>query len=149
MQQLGLSTQPEQVQQPQKLSGWSSRWKTKAERLQNELIVIWFVLRRPGTPWPARMIACCVIAYVLSPIQIIPSFIPVIGWMDDAAVIAAGLWLIRMLTPKNILQDARARAQIAMKRGENVRPVAMRATTVIVAGAWLALTICLFFILKR
>lgn len=149
MQQLGLSTQPEQVQQPQKLSGWSSRWKTKAERLQNELIVIWFVLRRPGTPWPARMIACCVIAYVLSPIQIIPSFIPVIGWMDDAAVIAAGLWLIRMLTPKNILQDARDRAQIAMKRGENVRPVAMRATTVIVAGAWLALTICLFFILKR
>jgi hypothetical protein len=69
--------------------------------------------------------------------------------MDDAAVIAAGLALIRVLTPKNIMQDARNHAQTAMKRGENIRPVAMRATTVIVAGVWLALTICLFFILRR
>lgn len=149
MQQLGPSTQSEQAQEPQQSSSRSSRWKVKAERLQSELIIIWFVLRRPGTPWPARMIACCVMAYVLSPVQIIPSFIPVIGFMDDAAVIATGLWLIRMLTPKKILQDARDHAQTAMKHGETARPVGMRATTVIVAGAWLALTICLFFILRR
>jgi hypothetical protein len=47
------------------------------------------------------------------------------------------------------MQDARNHAQTALKHGENIRPVAARATTVIVAGAWLALTICLFFILRR
>jgi uncharacterized membrane protein YkvA (DUF1232 family) len=148
VQQLGLSAHPKQAPELQKSSSQLSRWKAKAERLQGELMVIWFILRRPGTPWYSRMIAGCVVAYVLSPVQIIPSFIPVIGFMDDAAVIAGGLALIRVLTPKNILQDARDHAQTAMLRGENVRPVAMRAT-VIVAGAWLALTICLFFILRR
>jgi uncharacterized membrane protein YkvA (DUF1232 family) len=148
VQQLGLSAQPG-APEPQQASSQLSGWKAKAERLQRELMVIWFILRRPATPWYSRMIAGCVVAYVLSPVQIIPSFIPVIGLMDDAAVIAAGMALIRMLTPKNIVQDARDYAQTAMKRGEDIRPVAVRATTVIVAGAWLAITICLFFILRR
>ena len=149
MQLLGLSAQPGPAIEEQKASSSPSRWKTNAERLQSELLVVWFVLRRPGTPWYSRMIACCVVAYVVSPVQLIPSFIPVIGLSDDAAVIAAGLWLIRKLTPKSILQDARNHAQAAMKRGENVRPTAVRAAAVIVAGAWLALTICLFFILRQ
>jgi uncharacterized membrane protein YkvA (DUF1232 family) len=148
VQQLGISARPKPALEPQASSSYSSRWKANAERLQRELMVVWFILRRPGTPWYSRMIAGCVVAYVLSPVQIIPSFIPVIGFMDDAAVIAAGLALIRVLTPKNIMQDARNHAQTAMKRGENIRPVAVRAT-VIIAGAWLALTICLFFILRR
>jgi len=146
VQRLGLSTRPEPAQEPPKLS---SRWKANAERLQNELLVIWCILRRPGTPWHARIIAGCVVAYVLSPVQIIPSFIPVIGLMDDAVVIGAGLWLIRKLTPDKTLQDARDHARASMTCGENIRPVALRATTVILAGAWLALTICLFFILRR
>jgi uncharacterized membrane protein YkvA (DUF1232 family) len=149
VQQLGISARPKPALEPQASSSYSSRWKAHAERLQRELMVIWFILRRPGTPWPSRMIAGFVVAYVLSPVQLIPSFIPVIGLLDDAAVIAAGLALIRVLTPKNIMQDARNHAQTALKHGENIRPVAVRATTVIVAGAWLALTICLFFILRR
>lgn len=147
---MGISARPKQVPEPpQKASGWSSRWKANAEKLQRELIMVWFILRRPGTSWYCRMIAGCVMAYVLSPIQLIPSFIPVIGWMDDAAVIATGLWLIRMLAPKNVLQEAHAHAQAAMDRGENVRPAAVRATTVVVAGIWLALTVCLFFVLWK
>ncbi len=148
MQRLGIS-QTKQIQYPQELSGWSSQWKTNAERLQRELIVVWLVLRRPGTPWYSRMIAGCVVAYVLSPVQLIPSFIPVIGLMDDAAVIAIGLWLIRALTPKNILQDARVHAETAMHRDENIRPAAVRAAAVVVAGVWLAVTVCLFFVLWR
>jgi uncharacterized membrane protein YkvA (DUF1232 family) len=148
VQQLGLSAQPKGAPEPQ-ASRQLAGWKAKAERLQSELMVTWFILRWPEAPWHSRMMAGCVVAYVLSPVQIIPSFIPVIGLMDDAAVIAVGLWLIRMLTPANILQDARAHTQTAMKRGEDIRPPAVRATTVIVAGAWLALTISLFFILRR
>lgn len=149
MQQLGISAQPKQLEEPKKLSGWSSRSETNTERLQRELIVVWLVLRRPGTPWYSRMIAGCVVAYVVSPVQLIPSFIPVVGLMDDVAVIATGLWLIRMLTPENVLQEARTRAETAMNRGENIRPAAVRATTVLVAGIWLALTVCLFFVLWK
>ena len=149
MQQLGISAQPKPVQNPQELSGWSSYWKSAAERLQRELLVVWLVLRRPGTPWHSRMIAGCVVAYVVSPVQLIPSFIPVIGLMDDAAVIATGLWLIRTLTPKNVLQDARAHAETAMHRGENIRPAAVRATTVVVGSVWLVLTVGLFFVLWK
>jgi uncharacterized membrane protein YkvA (DUF1232 family) len=135
--------------EPQKLSRWPSHWKAKAERLQRELIVVWFVLRRQETPWYSRMIAGCVVAYVVSPVQLIPSFIPVIGLMDDAAVIAAGLWLIQMLTPKNVLLEARSRADIAMHRGENIRPSAVRATTVLLGCVWLAVTVGLFFALWK
>jgi uncharacterized membrane protein YkvA (DUF1232 family) len=149
VQQLGISAQPKQLEEPKKLSGWSSRSETNTERLQRELIVVWLVLRRPGTPWYSRMIAGCVVAYVVSPVQLIPSFIPVVGLMDDVAVIATGLWLIRMLTPENVLQEARTRAETAMNRGENIRPAAVRATTVLVAGIWLALTVCLFFVLWK
>jgi len=145
---LGESAASKEVfEQPPALA---ARLKANADRLQREFIVIWFILRRPGSPWYARMIAGCVAAYVLSPVQIIPSFIPVIGFMDDALVLYAGLALIRGLTPKNVLQDACDRAEAAMKRrGENIRPFAVRTTAVVVAGLWLALTICLFFVLRR
>lgn len=145
---LGASGASKEAFERQRPPGWTSRWKSNAGRLQREFIVVWLILRRPGTPWYARMVAGGVAAYVLSPVQIIPSFIPVIGFMDDALVLYAGLALIRMLTPKDVLQDARDRAQAAMKRRESIRPFAVRSTTMVVAGLWLVLTIGLFLVLR-
>src|SRR5262249_24615490 len=126
-----------------------SRCKVSARVLQREFLVAWFVLRNRNTPWYVRIIAGAVVTYVLSPIQIIPSFIPFIGLMDDVLVLSAGMGLIRLLVPSALLREACRRAQAAMERGENLRPLAVRTVTVIVAVCWLAMTVGLFLRLHR
>ena len=125
-------------------TGRLSRWKASPEFLQREVLVIWFVLRNRKTPWHARVIAGSAATYVLSPIQIIPSFIPFIGLTDDVLVLAVAMALIREFVPNAVLQEARQRAETAMDRGESIRPVAVRKITVLVAVCWLALTVGLF-----
>ncbi len=126
-----------------------SRWKANTERLQREVVVVWFVLKNPGTPWYAKIISACVAAYIVSPVQLIPSFIPVIGLMDDFVVLTVGIWLIRVLTPKRVVAEARQRAELALRQGENIRPQAVRVTTIIVALLWLLITIAAFFFIYR
>jgi len=109
--------------------------------MQREAVIIWFLLKHPQAPWYTRGIAGCVLIYVLSPVQLIPSFIPLIGLADDLLVLSAGAWLIRILTPARIIQDARARAQASMKQGENIHPQAARtATFAAVIIIWLFVT---------
>jgi uncharacterized membrane protein YkvA (DUF1232 family) len=124
-----------------------SRWGVRAELLQREALVVWFLLRSSNTPWIARIIAGCIAAYVLSPVQLIPSFVPVIGFADDFAVMALGMSLIRAVTPKPVMEQARRRAERAIGRGENIRAYAVRATTMAVAGVCLALSVVMFVIL--
>ena len=126
-----------------------SRWKTNTDRLQREVVVVWFVLKNPGTPWYAKIISACVAAYIVSPVQLIPSFIPVIGFLDDFVVLSIGVWLIRVLTPKQIVEEAKQRAELALRQGENIRPQAVRVTTIIVAVLWLLITIAAFFFVYR
>lgn len=126
-----------------------SRWKTNTERLQREALLLWFVLKNPGTPWYARVICACAAAYIFSPVQLIPSFIPVIGFLDDFFVLGIGLWLVRLLTPKRIVSEARGMAEAAMQRGENVRMGTVRTATIVVAVVWLAATITCFFVMYR
>jgi uncharacterized membrane protein YkvA (DUF1232 family) len=126
-----------------------ARWNARAELLQREVLVVWFLLRGSNTPWPARIIAGCIVGYVLSPVQLIPSFIPVIGFADDFAVMALGMGLIRAVTPKSVMEEARRRAQSAIGGGENIRASAIRATTLAVAGVCLALSVVMFVILSR
>jgi len=126
-----------------------ARWYARAELLQREVLVVWFLLRGPKTPWPARIIAGGIAAYVLSPVQLIPSFIPVIGFADDFAVMALGMGLIRAVTSRSVIEEARQRAQSAIGRGENIRASAIRTTTMAVAGVCLALSVMMFVILSR
>jgi uncharacterized membrane protein YkvA (DUF1232 family) len=72
--------------------------------------VLLLALRHPHTPWRARVVAGCAAAYLVSPIQLIPTFIPVIGQLDDLAVLLVGMILLRKLLPKNVLAECEARA---------------------------------------
>ena len=72
--------------------------------------VLSLALRHPQTPWRARVVAACAAFYLLSPIQLIPTFIPVIGQLDDLAVLLVGMKLLRNLLPENILAECEARA---------------------------------------
>jgi len=66
------------------------------------------------TPWPARVAAGCAVAYVFSPIQLVPTFIPLVGQLDDLLVVYAGAKLVRRLTPNSVFAECEARAQSAV-----------------------------------
>jgi uncharacterized membrane protein YkvA (DUF1232 family) len=126
-----------------------SPWKANTERIQCEALFAWFVLKNPGTPWYARAICAGVAAYILSPVQLIPSFIPVIGFLDDFVVLSVGIWLIAILTPKPIIKDARILAGAAIERGKDIRMGTVRTATIVVAAVWLVATITCFFVMYR
>ena len=80
-------------------------------QLQVELITLYLALHHPRTPWYAKVIALVVVAYAFSPIDLIPDFSPVLGYLDDALLLPVGFWLARRLIPAEILAESRAQAQ--------------------------------------
>jgi uncharacterized membrane protein YkvA (DUF1232 family) len=97
------------------------RWlKSRARALKQDTFALYFVARDPRTPWYARAIAGSVVAYALSPFDLIPDFIPVIGYLDDLVVVPLGIVLALKLVPPDVLRDCRARADAASARGKQV-----------------------------
>lgn len=87
-----------------------SRLKTWAKSIRAETFALYLAVRDPRTPWYAKALGVCVVAYALSPIDLIPDFIPVIGYLDDILIVPAGLWAVRRLIPDQVLVEARERA---------------------------------------
>lgn len=86
------------------------RLKKAAKRLKAELLALGYAARDPRTPWYARAFALLVLTYALSPIDLIPDFIPVLGYLDDLLLLPAGLWLALKLIPPEVMADAHAEA---------------------------------------
>jgi uncharacterized membrane protein YkvA (DUF1232 family) len=86
-------------------------WKTKAKQLRTEIVALYLASKHPGTPWYAKVLAALIIGYALSPIDLIPDFIPVIGYLDDLIIIPAGIALLVKIIPRDILEECRAKAQ--------------------------------------
>jgi uncharacterized membrane protein YkvA (DUF1232 family) len=103
---------------------------------------VWLAAREPRVPWYAKALALLVAAYALSPIDLIPDFIPVLGLLDDLVLVPAGVWLVLRLVPAELLAELRAEAAL-----RSARPVSRAGAAVIVllwilgAGAllWLLL----------
>jgi|SRR5258708_2919166 len=87
------------------------RLKTWAAALKREALVLWFGSRDPRTPWYAKWLAAFIGAYALSPIDLIPDFIPVIGFLDEVVLLPGAIWLVLKLMPPVVLLDSRAKAQ--------------------------------------
>jgi len=83
---------------------------SRAQALKNESVVVYLAAKDPRTPWYAKAIAICTVAYVLSPIDLIPDFIPVLGYLDDIIIVPAGIALAIRLIPAEVLEDAREKA---------------------------------------
>jgi uncharacterized membrane protein YkvA (DUF1232 family) len=111
----------------------------KLRRLKRELHAIFIAARDPRTPWVARLLAAVVLAYALSPIDLIPDFIPVLGYLDDLILVPLGLWLCLRLIPPQIMKEARETAANAPPPDRNrIGIVLVAATWIMVAGgvAW-------------
>jgi len=114
------------------------RWSRQAERLQKEAQVFYFAFKHPRMPWYARLVVACAAAYLLSPIQLIPSFIPVIGFLDDLLVLVVGVKLLRRIIPPDVLTECRALAAAAeMRRNEEIRSSLSVVGFLAIASLWL------------
>ena len=93
----------------QRLRGW-------ARTLKRETLVVYYAARDPRTPWAVRLLALGVAAYALSPIDLIPDFIPVLGYLDDVILVPLGIALVMRFIPAPVRVDAHARAEAAAGR---------------------------------
>src|SRR5574338_433452 len=87
-----------------------------ARALKRDVVALWLAARDPRTPWHARALALGVAAYALSPIDFIPDFIPVLGYLDDLLIVPLGLMLVLRLIPPDVMASARAKAAAAGDR---------------------------------
>ncbi|HUF92352.1 MAG TPA: DUF1232 domain-containing protein [Candidatus Limnocylindria bacterium] len=117
------------------MTGRLEAWKAAARRLERDVYALAFAVRDPRVPWYAKAVAACVVAYALSPIDLIPDFIPVLGYLDDLVLVPLGVWLVVRLVPAAVLSECRARADAVSGRARS-----WGAAAVIVA-IWLLLAI--------
>src|SRR5258708_36917275 len=91
-----------------------SSLKQRARHLKSETLALWLAARHPDTPWYAKLLVAGIVAYALSPIDLIPDFIPVLGYGDDLILIPLGIVLAIRMIPGPILAECSARAQERM-----------------------------------
>jgi uncharacterized membrane protein YkvA (DUF1232 family) len=106
--------------------------KNWARLVKRDIHAIYLCSRDPRVPWHAKALAIFVAAYALSPIDLIPDFVPVLGYLDDVILVPAGIWLVVRLIPANVMAEHRELAAAA-----HDRPVSRTAAAVIVA-IWIA-----------
>ena len=88
----------------------TNRIKVWAQSLKRDVMTLWFVLKHPHSPWYARALAALLTAYALSPIDLIPDFIPVLGYLDDLIIVPVGIWLLLKIIPEEVLIECRNQA---------------------------------------
>ncbi|HXU42652.1 MAG TPA: YkvA family protein [Burkholderiales bacterium] len=117
--------------------------KARVRQVKVDLIALSLAARDPRTPWYAKLIVAGCVAYALSPVDIIPDFIPVIGLVDDLIFIPLALALAVRFIPDDVLADCRSRA------GEIAARPASRAAAVVIVAAWIALAALALWLLMR
>lgn len=109
-----------------RLKGW-------ARVIKRDVLAVWLAARDPRTPWYARVLAVAVAAYALSPIDLIPDVIPVLGYLDDVILVPLGILAVVALVPRDVMAECRARAEAAA-----ARPVS-RAGAAFIVAVWVLL----------
>jgi uncharacterized membrane protein YkvA (DUF1232 family) len=99
-----------------------------ARTLKRDVLALWLAARDPRTPWYAKAVAGAVAAYALSPIDLIPDFIPILGYLDDLVIVPLGILLAIRLVPSDLMTEYRREAA-----GRAVHPGSVTATAVIVS----------------
>ena len=120
----------------------SDRLRGWARRVKRDGVTLWFAGRHPGTPWLAKALGVFVVAYALSPIDLVPDFIPVLGFLDDVVLLPALIWLAIRLLPPEVLAECRAQAE-AWMAAQGARPRS-RMGAVLVIGVWIAVAVALW-----
>jgi uncharacterized membrane protein YkvA (DUF1232 family) len=116
--------------------GITERIKTWARRIKRDAVTLWFAYRDLRTPLAVKALCAFVVAYALSPIDLIPDFIPVLGYVDDALLLPALIWLAVKLLPPEVIEDSRAKADDWM--GRHGHKPTSKIGAVLVVALWMA-----------
>jgi uncharacterized membrane protein YkvA (DUF1232 family) len=123
------------------VAGIAARLRGWARTIKRDVHAVYLASRDPRVPWHVKAIAICVAAYALSPIDLIPDFIPVLGYLDDAILLPLGILLVVRLIPPELMAEHRATAALAQTRPTSVAgAVAIGAVwiAIVLATGWLA-----------
>ena len=124
MNQIGMKTQ-----------GIAQRIKIWAKRIKRDSVTLWFAYRDPKTPRAVKILCVFVVAYALSPIDLIPDFIPILGYLDDALLLPGLIWLAVRLLPPEVVEESRVKAD-AWLMTQGRKPIS-KAGAVAVVLVWL------------
>ncbi len=113
------------------------RWKEKARALKRETYAVYLACRDPRVPWCGRLLAACIVGYAFSPIDLIPDFVPILGYLDDLILIPLGIAMVLKTIPPEVMAECREKAALAMAAG---KPKNWIAAGVIVA-IWILLAL--------
>ncbi len=117
------------------MAGFLEKLKQKATSIKQETTALFFAYRDPRTPWYARVFSALVVAYFLSPIDLVPDFIPILGYLDDLILVPLGITLALKMIPPEVLSDARSQA---------ANPIINKSTSIFVT---IVIVICWVFII--
>jgi uncharacterized membrane protein YkvA (DUF1232 family) len=122
------------------------RIKLWARALKRDAYAVYLAARDPDTPWYVKALAVVVAAYAFSPIDLIPDFIPVLGYLDDLILVPLGIWLVVSLIPEGAMAEYRAQASEVMQR-----PHDNKAAAIVIIAIWMfgAALLCWFALLRR
>jgi uncharacterized membrane protein YkvA (DUF1232 family) len=115
------------------------RAKGWARAIKRDVHAVFLAARHPATPWPVKLLALAVAAYALSPIDLIPDFIPVLGYLDDLLIVPLGILLVARLVPPPVLAECRAQAAAADQRPRSM------AGAVAIVFLWVAASVLLIW----
>jgi len=111
------------------------RIKVWARALKRDAYAVYLAARDPDTPWYVKVLAAVVAAYTFSPIDLIPDFIPVLGYLDDLILVPLGIWLVVSLIPEQAMAAYRAKASEVMQRPHDGKLAAMAIIAIWIVGA--------------
>jgi len=120
--------------------------KTWAKRIKRDGVTLWFAGKHPRAPWYAKALGLFVVAYALSPIDLIPDFIPVLGYLDDVILLPVLIWLTVKLLPSGVLAECRVQADEWMQT-DGAKPRS-RLGAVMIVCVWLAVGVGLWLWLQ-
>lgn len=122
---------------------WLQSIKEWAKGLKKQIIMLWFASRHPQMPWLPKIIAVVAVAYAFSPIDLIPDFIPILGFIDDTIILPMLIWLAIRFTPQQVIFDAEQQAEEWLDDHEK-RPKNYLVAVLIIL-IWLTLAVMAYF----
>jgi uncharacterized membrane protein YkvA (DUF1232 family) len=111
-------------------------WKARARQLETEVFALYLAYKDPRTPWYAKAFTALVVGYAFSPIDLIPDFIPVFGYLDDLVIVPLGAIIAMKMIPTQVMEDSRRNATEMIAEGKPVN----KAAAVVIVVMWIGLT---------
>ena len=127
--------------------GFLSKLKVWAKKIKRDGVTLWFATKDPDTPWYAKALGLFVVAYALSPIDLIPDFIPVLGYLDDVILLPGLIWLTVKMLPAEVLVICREKADYWISSNA-AKPKSMTGAILIVS-VWFGLSYLLWYWFKN